>query len=234
MFSFIALVLAYLACDVASIDEHSTQFNIYTVLINRYYNEVFVDRTYDIEEPSEPYVDDALVTLSTSSTFDTLPFDTTYGRYIEWYVEIQPGTTYHLEVSKQGFDTLFGETTVPGNFEFFNQPYDTITLEDTIIFMRSNGAIVYYCLFMRFGRRDAFWLKPDTLDSLVKIRVGDHIGRPPEGLCEITVTAFDHNYYRYTFEPDDSLRQAGVTGGLGLCGSAWRESITLYLILSNK
>jgi hypothetical protein len=158
-------------------------------------------------------------------------FDTVFvsGRYINWNMTIQPGTIYYLEVSKQGLDTLFGETTVPGDFQFFNQPYDTITLEDTIIFSRSDGAIVYYCLFEHFGRRDALWLKPDTLDSLVKIRVGDHIGDLPEGLCDITITAFDPNYYKYHFEPDDSLWQAGVRGGLGLCGSAWFEEIILYL-----
>lgn len=227
----IAPVLVCIACDIASISDHETQFNVYTVLKNRSYNEVYVDRTYDIDEPSEPYVENALVTLSTNTTVDTMFFDTLFffGRYINWNMTIQPGTIYYLEVSKQGLDTLFGVTTVPGEFEFINQPNDTITLEDTVIFSRSDGAIVYYCLFERFGRRDVLWLKPDTLDSLVKIRVGDHIGRPPEGFCDITVTAFDRNYYKYTFEPNDSLMYAGVTGGLGLCGSAWRERITLYL-----
>lgn len=232
---FIALVIVYIACDVASINEHEPHFNVYAVLINQSpYEEVFVDRTYDIDEPSEPYVDDALVTLSTNTTIDTMLFDTLFvnGSYIKWDMLIQPGTTYYLEVSKQGFDTLFGETKVPDAFQFINQPNDTITLEDTVFLERSNGAIVYYCLFRSvefYGMKDEFWLKPDTLDSLVKIRVGDYIGNLPEGLCDITITAFDPNCYKYHFEPDDSLRQAGVTGGLGLCGSAWQEYITLYL-----
>ncbi len=234
---FIALVIVYIACDVASINEHEPQFNVYTVLINRSScTEVFVDRTYDIDELSEPYVNDAFVTLSTNTTVDTMFFDTLFfsGRYIRWDMIIQPGTIYYLEVSKQGFDTLFGETKVPDVFQFINQPNDTITLEDTVLFERSNGAIVYYCLFRSvefYGSKDEFWLKPDTLDSLVKIRVGDHIGDLPEGLCDITITAFDPNYYEYHFEPDDSLMQAGTTGGLGLCGSAWFEEITLYLDL---
>jgi hypothetical protein len=232
---FIALVMLYITCDVSSINEHEPQFNVYTVLINQSpYTEVFVDRTYDIDELSEPYVDDAFVTLSINTTVDTMLFDTLFasGRYIKWNMTIQPGTTYYLEVSKQGFDTLFGETKVPDAFQFINQPDDTITLQDTVIFSRSNGAIVYYCLFRsyeHFGIKDEFWLKPDTLDSFVKIRVGDYIGSLPEGLCDITITAFDPNYYKYHFEPDDSLMQAGVTGGLGLCGSSWREEITLYL-----
>lgn len=222
-----------MACDAVTVNEYETQFNVYTVLTNQSpYEEVFVDRTYDIDEPSEPYIDDALVTLSTSNTVDTLSFDEVYGRYVTWYMDLQPGTTYYLQVSKQDFDTLFGKTRVPGEFEFINQPNDTITLEDTVLFERSNGAIVYYCLFRSvefYGIKDEFWLKPDTLDSLVKIRVGDHIGDLPEGLCDITITAFDRNYYKYTFEPDDSLMQAGVTGGLGLCGSAWYETILVYL-----
>lgn len=223
----IILTAIFIACDVASVNEIDTQFNVYTVLSNREsYNGVIVDRTYGIDEMSELSVDDAFVKLTVDSIMDTLFF------YEDWYytyMTLLPSKTYRLEVSKEDFDTLFGVTTVPGEFEFLNQPYDTITLEDTIIFSRSDGAVVYYCLFKRFGRRDALWLKPDTLDSLVKFRVGDHIGNLPAGRCEIKVTAFDHNYYKYTFEPDDSLRQAGVTGGLGLCGSAWQEGIILYL-----
>ena len=236
----IILILLFIDCDAVRVNEYETQFNVYLVMYNYLpYTEVFVDRTYDIDELSEPYVDDAFVTLSTNTTVDTMLFDTLFfcGRYIKWDMTIQPGTIYYLEVSKQSFDTLFGETKVPDAFQFLNQPNDTITLEDTVIFSRSDGAIVYYCLFRSvefYGIKDEFWLKPDTLDSLVKIRVGDHIGDLPEGLCHITIIAFDRNFYKYFFEPDDSLRQAGVTGGLGLCGSAWRESITLYLILSNK
>lgn len=224
------LISLFMACDAVTVNEYETQFNVYTVLINRRSNnEVFVDRTYDIDEPSEPYVDDAFVTLSTSNTVDTLVF--IYDRYITSYMDIHAGETYYLEISKQGFDTLFGVTQVPGEFEFMNQPNDTITLEDTIFFEQSIGAIVYYCLFISLEsyEKDELWLKPDTLDSLVKIRVGDYIGNLPDGFCRIIVKAFDRNYYKYTFEPDDSLRQDGVTGGIGLCGSAWCEDITLYL-----
>jgi len=224
----IILILLFIDCDAVTVNEYETQFNVYLVMYNYLsYTQVFVDRAYAIDEPSEPYVDSAFVTISFGNNIDTLSEIGEY--YVSYDIQLQAGEIYYLEASKQGLDTLFGETTVPGEFEFLNQPYDTITLEDTIIFSRSDGAIVYYCLFERFGRRDALWLKPDTLDSLVKIRVGDHIGRPPEGLCTITITAFDRNYYNYIFEPNDSLMQAGVTGGLGLCGSAWREMILVYL-----
>jgi hypothetical protein len=231
-YAIYVIILIFIACDTFTVSEYEIQLNVY-LLLNNYigYTEAFVDRAYKIDEPSESYLDDACVTISTGNTVDTLIFDEMFERYIKWFMNIQPGTTYYLEVSKQGFDTLFGETTVPGNFEFLNQPGDTITLEDTVVFTRSKGAIVYYCLFDRFGRRDALWLKPDTLDRFIKIRVGDHIGRPPEGICEIKVTAFDRNYYEYHFEPVDSLMQAGISGGLGLYGSAWQEQITLYLDL---
>jgi len=219
-----------MACDAVTVNEYETQFNVYTVLSNRQsYNAVKVDRTYGIDELSELSVEDAFATLSVDSIVDTLLL------YENWFyttMPLMPSRTYRLEVSKEDFDTLIGSTTVPGEFEFINQPNDTITLEDTVIFMRSNGAIIYYCLFRSyelFWRKDEFWLKPDTLDSLVKIRVGDYIGNLPEGLCDITIAAFDRNYYKYTFEPDDSLMQAGVTGGLGLCGSAWYETILVYL-----
>jgi hypothetical protein len=220
-----------IGCDAVTVSEYETQLNVYLFLKYADYTEAFVDRAYRIDESSEPYLDDAFVTISTDNTVDTLIFDEPYERYIKWFMNIQPGTTYYLEVSKQGFDTLFGETTVPGDFEFLNQPGDTITLEDTVVFTRSKGAIAYYCLFKRTHTTNWLWLKPDTLDRFIRIRVGDHIGSPPEGFCEIRVTAFDRNYYEYYFEPVDSLMQAGVSGGLGLCGSAWQEEITLYLDL---
>ena len=225
-------ILIFIACDAVTVSEYETQLNVYLHLNNYLgYTEAFVDRAYKIDEPSEPYLENAFVTISSGNRVDTLIFDELYEKYINWYMSIRPGSTYYLTVSKQDFDTLFGETTVPGNFDFLNQPGDTITLEDTVVFTRSNGAIVYYCLFDRFSKRDALWLKPDTLDRLIKIRVGDHIGSPPEGFCEITVIAYDRNFYEYYFEPVDSLMQAGVTGGLGLCSSAWQEHIALYLDL---
>jgi hypothetical protein len=221
--------MKFIACDAVSVNEIDTQFNVYTILSNRlFFNAVKVERTYGIDEIADLSVDDAFVTLSSENIIDTL-----YS-YEDWFyttMTLQPSKTYRLEVSKDDIDTLIGITTLPDAFEFINIPFDTITLEDTVVFTRSKGAVFYYCLFDRAGRRDALWLKPDTLDSLIKIRVGDHIGRPPEGLCEITVIAFDQNYYKFTFEPDDSLRQTGVTGGLGLCGSAWQEQLTLFLDL---
>ncbi|MGB3341346.1 MAG: hypothetical protein WBB37_07690 [bacterium] len=228
-------VLIFIACDSVTVSEYETQLNVY-LLLNNYigYTEAFIDRAYEIDEPSEPYLADALVTISTGNRIDTLIFDELQGKYISWYINILPGSTYCLTVSKQDFDTLYGETTVPGYFHFLNQPGDTITLEDTIIFHRSKGAILYNCAFERSHHTSSFWLKPDTLDRFIKIRVGDHIGSPPEGSCEIRVTAYDRNYYEYHFEPVDSLMQAGVYQGLGLCGSAWQEWITLYLDLPEE
>jgi hypothetical protein len=228
-------ILVLIACDAVSVNEYETQLNVYLHL-NNYtgYTEAFVDRAYKIDEPAEPYLKNALVTISTGNRIDTLFFDELYDKYINWYMSVLPGSTYYLTVSKQDFDTLFGETTVPGPFYFLNQPGDTITLEDTIIFHQSEGAVLYYCLFDRAYSSKCLWVKPDTLDRFIKIRVGDHIGSPPEGYCEFKVTAFDRNYYEYYFEPVDSLMQVGVTGGLGLCGSAWQEQITLYIDLPER
>lgn len=226
----VMLILLFMACDTVTVSEYENQLNVYLHLNNYIgYTEAFVDRAYEIDESSEPYLDNAFVTISIGNRVDTLIFDELFEKYISYSINIRPGSTYYLTVSKEDFDTLFGETIVPGDFDFLNQPDDTITLEDTITFSRSEGAIVYYCSFERAHRTDWLWLKPDTLDSLIKIRVGDYIGSPPEGLCEIRVTAFNRNYYEYYFEPVDSLMQAGVTGGLGLCSSAWQEYITLYL-----
>lgn len=224
------MVIISIACDAVTDSEYETQLNVY-LLLNNYtgYTEAFVDRAYELDESSDPYLDDALVTISSGNRVDTLIFDELLNRYINWELNIRPGSTFYLTVSKEGFDTLIGETTVPEDFDFLNQPGDTITLEDTIVFNRSVGATVYYCSFERTHKTNYLWLKPDTLDSLIKIRVGDHIGSPPEGLCEIRVTAFDGNYYEYHFEPIDSLMQAGVYQGLGLCGSAWQKYIVLYL-----
>ena len=228
------VIVIFISCDAVTVNEYESQLNVYLHL-NNYtgFTEAFVDRAYKIDEPAEPYVDDAFVTISSGNRIDTLVFDEFILKYINYSMIIQPGSTYHLTISKQDFDTLYGETTVPGPFYFLNQPGDTITLEDTIIFHRSKGAVIYYCIFERWPyQTNWLWIKPDTLERFIKIRVGDHIGSPPGGDCELRVTAFDYNYYKYYFEPVDSLMQAGITQGLGLCGSAWQQRITFYLDLS--
>ena len=91
--------------------------------------------------------------------------------------------------------------------------------------------MIYLCgvLNINVPQAEFFWLKPSSSADTINIRLGDYIGTLSSGYCAIGIAAYDSNYYKYTFEPDDSLWRAGVTGGLGLCGSAWSETTYVYL-----
>ena len=117
---FSLLVIIFMACDTVEVEDYSDQLNVYTVLINGHPAWVHVDQTYGINEPSEPRINDALVTISSSNRTDTLDWAGDIGWYVGWYIHVYPETTYYLEVSRQELDTLFAETTIPGSFYFLN------------------------------------------------------------------------------------------------------------------
>jgi hypothetical protein len=184
---------------------------------------VLVDRTYRLEEQSGLPIDDALVVLSGNGFIDTLVFNYANYRYWTSPFGIAPLDTYQLMVAKDGFDTVTAVTTVPGYFTILYPWYsDTITLQDTMVIGRSANAAVYSCFF---------WYEPAPLDSLIQIPIGEYLDSPPPGRYAITAVAYDSNVYEYYFTEDDSIRQAGITGGVGLFGSTWSAHSSAYLIV---
>jgi hypothetical protein len=235
-FVFILLCLIVMTITCGGLDEsiYDPEFNVYGILYNGYsFQQIIVERTYRLDEPSEPSLDDALVILSADEMSDTFAFLAgNPSTYIAWDLSIQPATTYELMVIKEGLDTLYGITTVPSDFIIQNPEYDTLTLSDTVVFTRSHGAAVYMCTcgYDYTGYRVRFLYYPDPVDTIETLVLGNYFYDIPSGFYPFTIDACDSNYFKYTWERTDSVYAAGVTGGLGLFGSSWTVSKQFYII----
>jgi hypothetical protein len=234
LFQLSILLLVCIACERNYEEEFEPQLNIFGVLTNILQTqEIIVDRTYPIDEPSGPVIDDALVVLSGNGFIDTLEFSYSSQKYLTEPLNVAPLTTYELIVEKDGFDTAHATTTVPGNFTIFFPLFnDTLTFQDTILFARSTAAALYSFVFVHYtgGFGPFFWYEPDPFDSLIQIPVGDYLDEPCTGLFTIYIVAYDSNFYEYYYPEDDSIAQAGVTGGVGLLGSTWTEATSVYVL----
>lgn len=234
----IVLFIILISCEKSLYEEYEPELNIFCLLEcpSLGYTTVIVDRTYRMDEPSDGYIDDALVILSGPNSVDTLQFipeDSTYHHVHPFW--IRPEKTYQLTVIKQGFDTVIAQTKTPGNFNIvYPQSLDTLTLSDTIILTKSSGA-PYYC--GNFTDENAykipFWYVPDTLDTLVRIPIPFYLTFAQSGYYRIEILACDENYYQYSqFKPEqDSVLQAGVTGGVGVFASYQTRYVHVYLVL---
>lgn len=238
VFMSITLLAFFVGCEEAPVEVYESQFSVFSIITNdKVKQEVIVDRTYLMEEPSEPYVDDALVLLSGVDKIDTLEFSDSLLRYVTSDTfTLLPLETYRLSVVKEGFDTLFAETMTPGDFDFI-WPYqgDTMTLMDSIVFRRNVGASVYFCHFVglidnSWYTSDSFIFEPVPSETLVKIPLYDYFHDHSSGLYTLKFYALDRNFYEYYATLEDSLIQAGIENGVGLFGSAWVDSIVNYVI----
>jgi len=228
------MLMVALSCGQVEDGIYDPEFNVYGLLFStQTIQEIIVDRTYLMDEPSGQYVDDALVVLSSDGYIDTLVFSSAWGKYMSSISHnLQPATTYTLSVTRVGFDTLYGSTHVPDTFSILNPVYDTLTLEDTIVFTKSIGAALYGCWVTEISTlmkiNFVVWSDPD--DSLESFILGEYFYNIPSSLYEISITAYDSNYYSYHFERTDSIHCAGVTGGVGLFGSSWNARKEFYII----
>lgn len=228
-----SLAIGFISCEGPLSEQYEPELNVFSILWDCYQiHEVIVDRTYKIEEPSEPYIDNAIVILSGENFTDTLLFSENTSSYLTDPITIQPQESYKLKVVVEGFDTVFAKTTVPGDFAILFPQGDTVTLADTIIFSKSSGAYLYCCILLSDPPRSkfTFWYKPDTLDSLIKIPVNDCLRYAPTDFYTIYIRAFDRNYFEYYRGQEDSVLQAGITGGLGLFGSTFTKITVAYVI----
>ena len=221
-------------CETYVDIDYEPQLNVFGILSNgQQRQEILVDRTYQIEEPTGPVIDDALVILSRDEFFDTLEFSIPDVRYISSPFTLAPEGTYDIMVTRDGFDTLRGATTIPGNFTIFFPGYgDTLTFQDTITLSRSEGALLYSVAFSQStgGFGPFTWHESNPSDTLVQIPVADYWEEPLEGYYTIYIASYDNNFYEYYLVEGDSIKQAGVTGGVGLYGSTWIRTTSTYVL----
>jgi len=234
----VVLFIILISCEKSLFEEYKPELNIFCLLqcLSLGYTKVTVDRTYRMDEPSNEYIDDALVILSGPNYVDTLQFIPEAGAYHPVHpFWIEPEKTYQLTVMKEGFDTVIAQTKTPGNFSIvYPQSLDTLTISDTIILTKSSGAPYYYGYFTdENDYKIPFWYVPDTLDTLVRIPIPFYLTFAHSGYYRIEILACDENYYQYSqFKPEqDSVLQAGITGGVGVFASYQYRSVHVYFVL---
>ncbi|UCC12972.1 MAG: hypothetical protein JSW02_05445 [candidate division WOR-3 bacterium] len=220
-----------LVCERSAVEIYDPQLNIYSVLHSDHASQsVIVDRTYRMDEPAGPVIDDALVILSSWSSVDTLTFDQGSDAYWTYNLILQPLTEYSLMVWRDGFDTLYARTTLPGPFTIlYPEHFDTVTFSDTVVLTKSDHAAVYAVSFGdEFGM---FFEPPDTSDSLMIIPLAEVFSgwSPGNFFCRLWVAACDSNFYRYYDEMNNDPDVTGIDGGVGLFGSLWIESVDMFV-----
>jgi sulfur relay (sulfurtransferase) DsrF/TusC family protein len=230
----ILAALITLSCEQTAVDVYDPVLNIYCVLEgDKQVHEVLVDRSYKMDEPDMLFVDDAMVVLSGCGETDTLLFADSSCTYFSDPITIQAGSTYTLTVTKEGFDTLLGTTTIPDRFDIlFPHDGDTLTLLDTLSFVRDTVTFLFTISVPEvFFTYMAAWF--DT-DSIIGVPLYALFDDPPvaSGYNYLKITAYDTSFCDYFFWEKDSLMQQGVENGVGLMGSAWVESVEVYVDFS--
>lgn len=229
----ILVVVLTLSCEQTAVDVYDPVLNIYCVLRgDKRVHEVLVDRSYKMDEPDRLYVDDALVIMSGSGVTDTLLFMDSSNTYISDSMAIYACSTYNVKVIKDGFDTLLGTTTIPDRFDIlFPHDGDTLTLFDTLSFKRDTVTFLFAIsvpnvFFVYMG----VWFDMDTEIDVPLYALFDE---PPvaNGYHYLKIAAYDTSFCDYFFWEKDSLMQWGVENGVGLLGSAWIESVYVFIDL---
>src|SRR4030043_370958 len=146
--SLLILIFCSFHCDSITDTEYDNQFNICGVLRADAYSilmvqEVRVDQTYKMDERSEPWVDDAFVLLSYRTQLDTLYYYD--GGLYHDYCDFEPLDTVSIMAIKDGLDTLFGSTIIPGPISIIHpNPHNTVSFSDSIILKICDNGAMYY------------------------------------------------------------------------------------------
>lgn len=241
MIAIFAVMLTVVFCERATDEIFEHRLNVTGVLRNDAgYFELTVGRTYGMDEPADFDLDSITVLLFDSSYSDTFTAEHVYWELFRIPgVPVAAGATYNLTVSVDGYDTIFGQTTVPGDYQILNPlPGDTITVQDTIVFTVGKGIEDYQilCLIGEHGEGFYYYFPNFSNDSLISFPVtafSEFIEQFDSTLLfTFRIVGYDSNYYNYHYFYDsDDYPQCGVRGGIGLFGSAWVKSVEVYLKL---
>jgi hypothetical protein len=226
-------MMPMLRCPTTAEEAYEPELNIFAVVCyENTYQEITVDRTYRPDEAPQPYVDDAIVVLEGDGLIDTCFFSSHRAAYgTRRTFPIHTGSKYRIQATRAGCATLVGETFVPGDFVVSNpRAYDTLDLSDTIVMTTGQGTALYsIAAELDISRRSVLWFRCNRPDSLVAVPISYLVTDTSWHDVAVEITAFDPNFYKYHYELADSVMRAGVTGGVGLFGSAYVKRIPVYL-----
>ncbi len=235
----IAVVLYALwlaACPKDRQVNFKSELNVFCVLNPRgaeFWGRMVIERTYAIDEEAVYDLEDALVVVSDSVHSETLSY--AFDNQFHLPQSIGYDTTQknlRLMVAAEGLDTLWGATTIPGDFQVLSPaPQDTFGPEDTLVLTKSRGALMYaFCWGNGYGSGALFYFPDYLTDSIIEIPMAWMVeAEDPPGEYSFEVAAYDSNYAEYKMHWEtNTYPRYGVTGGLGVFGSAYTKRVFFY------
>ncbi len=231
-FWLVCFILIITSCNEIS-EEYEPELNVFCILNNKNNcQKVIVDRTYKMDEKEQYDLEDVQVILSGNGLCDTLVqlYDSMGIFITEDSFPVYARAHYYLKVSVKGFDTLIGSTDIPDTFTISGlHNGDTTTYDDTLIIRKSKPNMLCSISFTYNDTASVelgLWNSMDSLEFVIPV---SYILVCADGKYLIRIGLSDSNIYNYYSETYDSLPRCGVAGGVGLFGSMWTESLTVFL-----
>lgn len=226
-------VLIIISCGKVT-EEYEPELNVFCILNNNLsHQRVIVERTYRMDEFEKYDLEDVRVILSGNGLCDTLVqlYDSIGIFITKATFPIYSGVNYYLEVGAKGFDTLRGSTCTPDSFVILKpQSYDTVSFDDTLVIKKNQDDELYYISYTyedTTGAEGIFVLFRDNHELKIPFY---EICWYPKGKYLLRISLVDSNSYNYYYnDVGDSVPRCGVSGGVGLFGSMWTESLVVYL-----
>jgi len=228
IFGFI--IMFFVACPKTHDADFQSQLNVFGVIRSDLgEQQMIVDRTYAMDDTTGYDLQNVFATMAGDTFCDTLR--QSWGIiFMGFNHPVIPLHTYAIMVAADGFDTLWGETTVPGAFTvIFPQPGDTVFYDDTILIRKSPGGKAYeFRLYQNDTILFSYMSFPDFLpDTLFRLPASEMY--LPEGNLQMRVAAYDSNFFNYQYQyGSNEYPQCGVRGGLGAFCSACVNSVSFY------
>lgn len=235
----IPVICIFYSCEKRRDYLFETQLNVVCILRNdEPYPVAIIDRSYKIDEFAEYDLEDALVYISGPAIVETLFYSGDYNYFQALKpITIQAESVYHLSVCAPGFESVTGLTQIPGRFQIISPLwYDTIGMQDSIIFTKSKGGAIYNIIVSRdqMGGDYCNWyyLPQASNDTILKVPIMQFYEYITEsGPYEFWIVAHDSNYFNYEFHFGSEPPAYGIENGTGLFGSAWKEAIVVNVNL---
>ncbi len=206
-----------------------------------------VNRSYKLSEKYDSLFPDARLKITSHIGEWQFVYDGGDSYITPEPVPVENRDTWFLVVSHPDFDTVTGRTIVPQPYEIiFPRAGDTISVNDSMVWTRSQDAKGYYLSFRQVQDIDTFYLDaiiPNdsfdiTYDSLL-VRIPKMfflflVAPPPDSPpkpCTLWVWALDTNYYDWVLGATgltgkDSMH---LSGGLGVFGSAVENFLPIFV-----
>jgi hypothetical protein len=242
----LCLGLLLSACEVTPSERFTPRLVVHgLVLAGSDSVQVNVNRSYTIDEPFDSVFPDVNGAVWRGS--DTWPLvhghrDVFATRAL--HPRTASGDTFGIRVAKDGFDTVYGHAVVPDSFRvLLPHDGDTVTMSDSMVWLRSRNCAGYYMSFCSVERRDTFYYNiaipndtsGDNSESLVfRLRQMVFLYLFEPGRHTLRVFALDTNYFDWVRAGGfGSGSGAGDTtrlaGGLGVFGAGVVESVAVYV-----